>query len=188
VPSGKLPIDLEIVVNNVGTAVALTDLFGNGSPLVERVVTVTGPGVRRPANLMVPVGTPLEAVLDYCGGLRPTTHQVIMGGPMMGLAQKDLDVPIIKGISGVLALTDAATILEEEACIRCGRCLEACPMFLNPSRVAAVVRAEDAERLPGLHVLDCFECASCSFVCPSNIPLVQLMRVSKAMVRQQGGK
>jgi len=188
VPSGKLPIDLEIVVNNVGTAVALTDLFGNGSPLVERVVTVTGPGVRRPANLMVPVGTPLEAVLDYCGGLRPTTHQVIMGGPMMGLAQKDLDVPIIKGISGVLALTDAATILEEEACIRCGRCLEACPMFLNPSRIAAVVRGEHVEQLPGLHVLDCFECASCSFVCPSNIPLVQLMRVSKAMVRQQGGK
>lgn len=188
VPSGKLPLDLEIVVNNVGTAVALTDLFGSGTPLVERVVTVTGTGVRRPANLMVPVGTPLEAVLDHCGGLRPTTHQVIMGGPMMGLAQKDLDVPIIKGISGVLALIEPAAILEEEACIRCGRCLEACPMFLNPSRIAAVVRGEDVDRLPGLHVLDCFECASCSYVCPSRIPLVQLMRLSKAMVRQQGGE
>jgi len=188
VPSGKLPLDLEIVVNNVGTAIALTDLLERGLPLIERVVTVTGPGVRRPANLIVPVGTPLEAVLEHCGGLRPTTRQVILGGPMMGMAQKSLDVPITKGISGVLALTEAAAMVEEEACIRCGRCLEACPMFLNPSRIAAVVRGEDVTQLGGLHVLDCFECASCSFVCPSRIPLVQLMRVGKAMVRQAGGK
>jgi len=105
---------------------------------------------------------------------------VIMGGPMMGLAQKDMDVPIIKGISGVLALTEPAAILEEEACIRCGRCLEACPMFLNPSRIAAVVRSEDVDPLPGLHVLDCFECASCSYVCPSNIPLSQMFALAKA--------
>ncbi len=106
---------------------------------------------------------------------------------MMGMAQKSLDVPIIKGISGVLALTEPAHILEEQPCIRCGRCLEACPMFLNPSRIAAEVR-RDVVDLQQLHVLDCCECASCSFVCPSNIPLVQLMRVGKAMVRQHGGK
>jgi electron transport complex protein RnfC len=188
VPSGKLPLDLEIVVNNVGTAVALIDLFEHGKPLVERVVTVTGPGIRRPANLMVPIGTSLEAVLEHCGGLHSATRQVIMGGPMMGMAQKTLDVPIIKGISGVLALTEPAAILEEEPCIRCGRCLEACPMFLNPSRLAALVRNDAAEGLPQLGMLDCCECASCSFVCPSHIPLVQLMRVGKAMVRQQSGK
>ena len=188
VPSGKLPLDLEIVVHNVGTAVALTELFGQGKPLIERVVTVSGPGIRRPANLLVPVGTPLEDVLRHCGGLHPDTRQVILGGPMMGLAQKSLDVPIIKGISGVLALTRPAALREEHPCIRCGRCLEVCPMFLNPSRISAVARGEATEGLAALHVVDCCECASCSFVCPSNIPLVHWMRVSKALVRQRDGK
>ena len=149
----------------------LRRLFRGGDPLED-----TDPQKRR------------QAVLDHCGGLRPTTHQVIMGGPMMGLAQKDLDVPIIKGISGVLCLTEHASVIEEEPCIRCGRCLEACPMFLNPSRLAAVTRHEDVDGLAELNVTDCVECASCSFVCPSNIPLVQLMRVGKAIVRQQGTK
>jgi electron transport complex protein RnfC len=189
VPSGKLPLDLEIVVNNVGTAVAMTDLFEKGQPLIERVVTVTGPGIARPANLLVPLGTPLKALIDHCGGLSPETRQVIMGGPMMGLAQKRLDVPIIKGISGVLALTTPATIREEDPCIRCGRCLDACPMFLNPSRLALSARFEQIEGLLEHNVMDCFECASCSFSCPSNIPLVQLIRVGKAMVRKdKGGK
>jgi electron transport complex protein RnfC len=189
VPSGKLPLDLEIVVNNVGTAVAMTDLFESGQPLIERVVTVTGPGIRRPANLLVPLGTPLKALIDHCGGLSPETKQVIMGGPMMGLAQKRLDVPVIKGISGVLALTAPAAIREEDPCIRCGRCLEACPMFLNPSRLALSARFEQVEGLIEHNVMDCFECASCSFSCPSNIPLVQLIRVGKAMVRKhEGGK
>jgi electron transport complex protein RnfC len=184
VPSGSLPLDLEILVNNVGTAVALAELFRSGQPLVERVVTVTGPGVARPANLLVPIGTPLIEVLEYCG-MRPETRQVILGGPMMGMAQKSLHVPIIKGLSGVIVLTERAAIVEEEPCIRCGRCLEACPIFLNPSRIAAVVRSDTDEALAPLHVQDCCECASCSFVCPSNIPLVHLMRVGKAIVRQQ---
>jgi electron transport complex protein RnfC len=187
VPSGKLPLDLEIVVNNVGTAVAMTDLFEKGQPLIERVVTVTGPGIKRPANLLVPLGVPLQAVLDHCGGLTPETRQIIIGGPMMGLAQKRLDVPVIKGISGVLVLTSPATIKEEDPCIRCGRCLEACPMFLNPSRLALFARFEQIEGLLEHNVKDCFECASCSFSCPSNIPLVQLIRVGKAMVRKHEG-
>jgi len=188
VPSGKLPIDLEVVVHNIGTAVALTDLLEEGKPLIERVVTVSGDGVRRPANLMVPVGTPLGSVLDHCGGLHPATRQVILGGPMMGLAQKNLDAPILKGASGLLALRQPAEAFHEDACIRCGRCLEACPMFLNPSRLAALARHDETAELASHHVLDCCECASCSFVCPSNIPLVQWMRVGKAMVRQEGTK
>ena len=184
VPSGKLPLDLEIVVNNVGTSAALADLFATGQPLIERVVTVSGPGVRRPGNLLVPLGTPLRELLDYCGGLHPQTRQVILGGPMMGIAQKDLDAPIIKGVSGVLAFTEPAPMIEEDPCIRCGRCLEACPMFLNPSRLALLTRNEQVDELREHHILDCFECASCSFSCPSHIPLVQLIRVGKAIVRQ----
>jgi electron transport complex protein RnfC len=186
VPSGKLPLDLEMLVNNVGTAICLTELLESGKPLIERVVTVTGPGVRRPANLLVPVGTPLAEVLAYCGGLHAETREVVLGGPMMGMAQKSLDVPIIKGVSGVVALTERAAVFHEDPCIRCGRCLEACPMFLNPSRLSLLVRFDEAERLQASNILDCFECASCSFVCPSNIPLVQLMRVGKAIARQHG--
>jgi len=186
VPSGKLPLDLEIVVNNVGTAAAMVDLFEKGQPLIERVVTVTGPGVRRPANLLVPLGTPLGEILDYCGGLDPATRQVIFGGPMMGLAQKRLDVPVIKGVSGVLTLTRPVRLVEEDPCIRCGRCLDACPMFLNPSRLALLARVEQVDALKDHNIMDCFECASCSFSCPSNIPLVQMIRVGKAMVRAQG--
>lgn len=189
VPSGKLPLDLEMVVNNVGTAIALSDLFGTGMPLIERVVTVTGPGIRRAANVMVPLGTPLRALIEHCGGLLPETRQVILGGPMMGQAQKDLDVPVLKGVSGVVALTRPPYEAEGESeCIRCGRCLEACPMFLNPSRLAALTRAEVLPELNSHHVMDCFECGSCAFVCPSRIPLVQLIRLGKVMVRQKKAK
>jgi electron transport complex protein RnfC len=186
VPSGKLPIDIEILVQNVGTATALADLYDEGRPLIERVITVAGSGVRRPANLLVPVGTPLQAVLDECGGLLPDIHEVILGGPMMGFAQKRLDVPTLKGITGLLAFTEHIPIIEEQPCIRCGRCLEACPVFLNPSRLAVLARHDDLAGLASHHVLDCFECASCSYVCPSHIPLVQLMRVGKAIVRRHG--
>jgi electron transport complex protein RnfC len=184
VPAGGLPLDLEMLVNNVGTTVALADLFDRGEPLVERVVTVTGPAVTRPRNLRVPLGTPLSAVIEHCGGLRSNVRQVVLGGPMMGMAQKSLDVPILKGSSGVLCLDRAAAApLREFPCIRCGRCVEACPIFLNPTRLAQLIRAERVEELEGHGLASCFECASCSFVCPSRIPLVQWMRVGKAMLR-----
>ena len=184
VPAGRLPLDLEMVVNNVGTAAAIAELHDNGTPLIERVVTVTGDGIKRPANVLVPLGTPLTALLEHCGGLLPGVEQVILGGPMMGSALKRLDVPVIKGVSGVLALRKATPVRQELPCIRCGRCLEACPMFLNPSRLQALVRVERGEGLKARHMLDCFECASCSYVCPSHIPLVQMMRVGKSIVRQ----
>lgn len=185
VPSGKLPLDLEIVVHNVGTAAALADLFDAGTPLIERVVTVTGPGIRRPANVLVPIGTPVRALVEHCGGLLPGVRQVILGGPMMGMAQKTLDVPVTKGTSGVLALIDPARDAAEQPCIRCGRCLEACPMHLNPQRLALMVRNERAAEVEALHITDCFECASCSFACPSNLPLVQWMRVGKGLIKQK---
>ena len=184
VPAGRLPLDLEIVVNNAATTAVLAEVFESGTPLLERVVTVSGSGVRRPANLLVPLGTPVRAVLEHCGGLRDETRQLILGGPMMGQAQKSPDVPVLKGCSGILAFTEPATLIHEDPCIRCGRCLEACPMFLNPSRLALLSRADDAEGLRAQGIANCFECASCSFVCPSHIPLVQLMRVGKALARK----
>jgi len=184
VPMGGLPLDIEILVHNVGTAIALTDLLERGIPVIERVVTVTGPAVEHPRNLLVPLGTPVSAVIEHCGGLTDDVRQVVLGGPMMGTSLKSLDVPTIKGASGVLCLDRASSVSEREhACIRCGRCVEACPMFLNPTRLAQLIRGEQMEQFESQHLLNCFECASCSFVCPSRLPLVQLMRMGKVMLR-----
>jgi len=189
VPAGKLPLDVECLVNNVGTMAAVADAFDERLPVVERVVTVAGPGVRRPANLLVPVGTSVRAVLDHCGGLTAETREVVMGGPMMGMPLASLDVPVLKGTSGLLAFTDAETgVPAEYACIRCGRCVEACPQFLNPSRLAKLARAGLWEEIERLHVGDCVECGSCSFACPSGIPIVQLIRVAKSTVRERKAK
>ena len=186
VPSGKLPLDLGIVVNNVATMAAIADWFDRRQPLLERLVTVAGPGVRRPANLLVPLGTPVRAVLEHCGGLDEATREVILGGPMMGTPLASLDVPIVKGTSGLLAFTDAeARLPAEYTCIKCGRCVEACPQFLNPSRLGRLARAGRFEEMVGYHTTDCVECGSCSFACPSGIPIVQLIRVAKGALRER---
>ncbi len=186
VPSGKLPIDVETVVNNVGTVAGVGELFLFGQPLIERVVTVTGPGIQRPTNLMVPIGTLLQDVVEHCGGIHPDTRQILFGGPMMGSAQRFLDVPIMKGTSGVLFLTDDKVVHREEyPCIRCQRCIDACPVFLNPSRLGSLAKARLYEEMVDYHIMDCMECAACSFVCPSNIPLVQRFRVAKGLLREQ---
>lgn len=189
VPSGKLPLDLGIVVNNVATMASLAEYFEHGHPLIERVVTVAGPGVRRPANLLVPIGTPVRAVLEECGGLLPETREVVMGGPMMGQPLSSLDVPVLKGTSGLLAFTEEESRLPKEyTCIRCGRCVEACPQYLNPSRLARLARAGRFEEMERSFVLDCVECGSCSFTCPSGIPIVQLIRVAKSAIRESNKK
>ncbi len=186
VPSGRLPIDVQVVVSNIGTIAGIGDLITMGQPLIERIVTVTGAGVRNPSTLLVPVGTRLHEVLDYCGGITDDTRQVLFGGPMMGTAQYNLDAPILKGTSGVLCLTDAEILSRREyPCIRCSSCLDACPVFLNPSELGFLARAGQYDDMMNLHIMDCMECGSCSYVCPSNIPLVQRFRVAKALLREE---
>ncbi|MCB0832827.1 MAG: electron transport complex subunit RsxC [Bacteroidetes bacterium] len=186
VPTGKLPIDVETLVSNVGTLVAMAQYFNQSVPLIERVVTVTGTAIKRPANLMVPVGTQIKHLIDWCGGLTEGAVRILLGGPMMGIAQKTLDVPVTKGISGVLVLTeDEVRDITTYKCIKCSRCVEVCPMYLNPSLMGLMARKELYDEMEELHVMDCFECASCSFVCPSGIPLVQSFRVAKSILRER---
>ena len=186
VPSGKLPIDSGALVTNVGTIVALSHYFRQGIPLIERVVTITGTAVKRPSNLLVPIGTPMREAVDFCGGLTRDTIRILLGGPMMGIAQKSLDVPVVKGTSGILLLTDKEVQdMQTFNCIRCGRCLEACPIFLNPARMGTLVKKGQWEELEAMNVMDCFECGSCSYVCPSAIPLVQSFKVGKSVLREQ---
>ena len=185
VPAGQLPRDVGIAVNNVGTIVAIADLFSTGSPLIERIVTVSGPGVDQPANLLVPLGTSVRDLLRFAGGLNDESKEIIMGGPMMGFPIASLDVPILKGSSGILAFTEHETARPPEyTCIRCGRCLEACPYFLNPSRLALLSRNRRYEETTEFHVMDCVECGACSYACPSNIPITQLIRTAKDNLRQ----
>ena len=185
IPAGQLPRDIGVAVNNVGTIVAIADLFETGSPLIERVVTVSGPGVDQPANLLVPLGTSVRDVLRFSGALNDKTREIIMGGPMMGFPIASLDVPILKGSSGILAFTETETARPPEyTCIRCGRCLEACPYFLNPSRLALLSRNRRYEETTGYHVMDCVEGGACSYSCPSNIPIAQLIRTAKDNLRQ----
>lgn len=189
VPSGKLPIDVGTVVANVGTTAALAQYSQTSQPLIERVVTVTGPGIEQPSNLMVPLGTPLAAVIEFCGGLKEETSRILLGGPMMGLVQKGLHVPVIKGTSGILALTDAEIKeIKTYNCIRCGRCIDACPVFLNPSYLGLMARKGLFEEMESMNLMDCMECACCSFVCPSGIPLVQSFRVAKSLLREKKSK
>jgi Na+-translocating ferredoxin:NAD+ oxidoreductase subunit C len=186
VPSGKLPMHVGAVVQNVGSIAAIAEVFETGYPLIERIVTVTGPGVRKPQNLIVPVGTKLREVLEFCGGLAPAATEVIFGGPMMGLPQPDLDVPIMKGTSGVVVLTENESARPPALpCISCARCLAACPVFLNPSRLGQLAQLGHYERMAEeFNLNDCMLCGSCSYVCPSNIPLSQMFALGKAGLRR----
>jgi len=184
VPSGGLPMDVGVVVQNVGTAAAGLAAVETGRPLIERVVTVTGGAVARPANLRVRVGTPLAAVLDECGGLAADTGKVICGGPMMGAVQYDLDAPVLKGTSGVLCLREDEVVqFEGGPCLRCGWCVDACPMSLLPGSLGVLVERGRFADLEDQHVADCMECGSCAYVCPSRRPLVQYLKRGKLEVQ-----
>lgn len=185
VPSGALPVSVGVVVQNVGSVAAIAEVFETGLPLIERIVTVSGHGLRKPANLIVPVGTKLRDLLAYCDGVTPDAAEVIIGGPMMGQAQANLDAPVIKGTTGVVVLrreeTRGVTVFP---CIHCGRCLDACPVFLNPSLLGDFARVGRYDDMADLHLADCMLCGSCAYVCPSNIPLAQLFQASKVALRR----
>ncbi len=186
VPSGKLPLDVETLVSNIGSIAAISRWFRKGQPLVERIVTVSGTALARPANVLVPFGTPMRDVVEWCGGMTADAARILLGGPMMGMVQKSLDIPVIKGTSGILILTaNEVRDLTRYSCIRCGRCLDACPMFLNPSLLGLLAGKGLWDEMEEHHVLDCFECGCCSFVCPSGIPLVQSFRVGKSILREK---
>lgn len=183
VPSGGLPIATGAVVQNVGTAFAVYEAVQKNKPLFERIVTVTGKSLAHPSNLKVRVGTPLSQLIDACGGLPEDTEKVISGGPMMGKAVVSTDTPTTKGCSGVLIIRDLESRRKEmTACIRCAKCIAACPMGLAPNTLMNATDHKDWERVEKEHVMDCIECGSCSFTCPAHRPLLDYVRMGKARV------
>ena len=185
VPSGGLPLDVGVVVHNVGTALAVYEAVQKNKPLVERVVTITGKSLSKPSNFMVRIGTPVKDLIEKAGGLPEDTGKVVSGGPMMGKALNSLDVPVVKGTSGILIIPEKeAHRATEFNCIRCGKCVDACPMGLEPyllKQLAQLERYEDCEENA---IMDCMECGSCSFTCPARVPLLDYIRLGKTNVNQ----
>ena len=183
VPSGGLPIDVGAVVQNVSTALAVYEAVQKNKPLFERVVTVTGKALTNPGNFRVRMGTSLRALIDHCGGLPEDTGKIINGGPMMGRAVANIDSPVTKGTSGVLLMRAAeAKRNEPDVCIKCAKCVSACPMGLEPFMLSKLGKLGMFPEMEGYHVTDCIECGSCSFTCPASLPLLDYIRLGKAEV------
>ena len=181
VPSGGLPADVGCVVGNVSTTKAIADAIKTGMPLVSRITTVTGEYIKTPGNFLVRIGTPAQALVDHCGGITDETATVKAGGPMMGFPQKGLEAPIMKGSNGIIAVnTDPS---QEVACIKCGRCVDVCPMELKPLYYAKYADTENWEGMKQQNVMDCMECRCCEYICSSKIPLVAKIKAGKNAVR-----
>jgi electron transport complex protein RnfC len=190
VPTGKLPFDVGVLVNNIGTAVAVLDAVSIKKPLIERVVTISGNGIKTPQNLLAKIGTSFEDMLSQCGGLRGLNklsgeREILNGGPMMGISQTTLQVPVIKGTSGITVLMDE--VIKPKAhknCIKCSSCIDVCPMGLMPYRIADQGRLAMTDDFTKWAGLSCIECGCCSFACPAKRPLVQWIRVGKIKLRE----
>jgi Na+-translocating ferredoxin:NAD+ oxidoreductase subunit C len=185
VPPRALPMDVKVVVQNTGTAFAIFEAVRYGKPLIDRVVTVSGEGISEPKNLFVKTGTLISHLIGECGGLKEEGVKVLSGGPMMGFAISSLDIPVTKGTSGIVALTEREIAHAESfgPCIRCGRCIDACPMGLMPSMLSVYAEKGFYEGAKEYNLFDCFECGCCTYVCPSKRPIVQLVRLAKSQVK-----
>jgi len=189
VPRRGLPMHVGVVVQNVATAYACLEAIRHDKPVIDRIITVSGLGVRQPKNLRVPIGTSVADVLAHCGGMQTEVIKVLSGGPMMGRTLGDLEVPVVKGTSGLLFLTRGETDLERyQPCISCGECLNVCPLGLEPNRVSQYVENGRPLETEPFGSMDCFECGCCAYVCPSNRPLVQFMQVAKTAVRSRAAR
>jgi electron transport complex protein RnfC len=180
VPAGGLPMDVGALCLNIATTVAVYNAVRYGWPLIERCVSVTGRGVKDPKNFLARIGTPFSQLIEEAGGLTDDAAKVIAGGPMMGTSQYTLDVPVIKGTSGILALPRSEVSLESYGpCIRCGRCIDACPMQLQPSAIGIYVEKDRYEDAKAVNLMDCFECGCCTYICPANRPMVHWVKKAK---------
>lgn len=185
VPSGKLPLEVGCVVNNVGTAYAVYEAVQKNKPLFERVVTVTGKSIKKPSNFLVRIGTPIKELIEAAQGLPENTGKIISGGPMMGKAVLNVDIPVVKGTSGILLMPDNESKRgEANTCIRCAKCVSVCPMGLEPFLLSKTAKLGKFDLVEKALVMDCIECGSCSYTCPSNIPLLDYIRLGKNKVGQ----
>jgi len=184
VPPGHLPFSVGCAVFNAGTVAAVYRAVYEGKPVTKRIVTVTGEGVKEPKNLIVRIGTPFAQVIEAAGGLTEDACKVLSGGPMMGTAQGELAAPVLKGTNAVLCLTSANPTPERPVCIRCSKCVEVCPMHLQPLYLYRYEAAGNLDALQALHVTDCIECGCCSYTCPGQLPLTERFRAAKQALKE----
>ena len=186
VPPGKLPMDVGAVVDNIDTCAAIARAFMYGFPVIMRIVTVSGDCVAEPSNFRIRVGTNVEDAIKKCGGFQKPAAKVIMGGPMMGISVPDTDIPIVKGSSGILGFSEAMLHGKvKQNCLRCGKCVEGCPMNLLPNVIKEALAADDTEKLEKLNVTDCIQCGSCAYVCPAEQNPLQSVRTARAKLMKQ---